>query len=34
MTHVYFHCTSAEQVLLDPRGVDVTSARPRTAVLS
>ncbi len=23
MTHVYFHCTSAEQVLLDPSGVDV-----------
>ena len=23
MTHVYFHCTSAERVLLDPSGIDV-----------
>jgi hypothetical protein len=23
VTHVYFHCTSSQRVLLDPRGVDV-----------
>jgi hypothetical protein len=23
MTHVYFHCSSAEKLVLDPRGVDV-----------
>jgi hypothetical protein len=32
MAHVYFHCTSAERVLLDPHGRDVedlTEARDR-----
>jgi uncharacterized protein DUF6894 len=23
MTHVYFHCSSADQIILDPRGIDV-----------
>jgi hypothetical protein len=32
MTHVYFHCSNPERVLLDPRGSDVedlTEARDR-----
>jgi hypothetical protein len=23
MTHVYFHCSNADQLILDPRGIDV-----------
>jgi hypothetical protein len=23
MTHVYFHCSNADQPILDPRGIDV-----------
>jgi hypothetical protein len=23
MTHVYFHCSNADELILDPRGIDV-----------